>query len=83
MINLQIDKKLVAKYILEINKKNKLIAQLFSEDNEHILKHLAAASIHMNFFARDLYEIIEGVKIDNDSNLENEFFDKCGCDFKV
>ena len=75
-----IDTKKIAHVALEINDRVKLITRIFAKDKklEPLLRNLAAASIHMAFFMRDIYDHIEGnetVKIDN----EDQFLNECGC----
>ena len=74
---------LVAAVSLEITDRYRLIMKLFSNENHDLLKHLAASSIHMSWFMRDLYEHVEGISpSDLHSELEEKFLDKCGCDIK-
>lgn len=77
-----IDNELVGKILLEINERHKHLSNLFPDGNNHLLKHLAASSIHMAFFSRDLHDVITGTKTEIDKNLENKFINECGCNFK-
>ncbi len=58
-----------------------LIMKVFpkSDDYEFLLKHLAAASIHMCFFARDLFDFTEGIPIKESDDNEKMFLEECGC----
>lgn len=67
--------------LIEIGEKHKMIANLFPKENEHILKHLAAAAIHISLFARDFHDITMGVKTSLDNESIEQFLKKCGCDF--
>lgn len=81
MINEVINTKLLNKISLEITERYKLILELFPKENEHILRHLAASSIHMAFFMRDLAEISTGESMGVSKEEENKFINTCGCDF--
>lgn len=72
--------KILCKLILEINTRYKKIVDLFPPENEEILKHLAASSIHLTFFMNDYYEISQGEKGIGE-NFKEEFLKMCGCDF--
>lgn len=82
MTELKIDNATLAKLVLEITERYKKIMKLFPKDNESILKHLAASSIHMAFFMRDIHDITQGVKTNIEKGLEERFVNECGCDFK-
>lgn len=58
------------------------IKDQFPPQNEFMLRHLAAAAIHMNFFVRDLYEVMNGEKMGDLDEYEKKFVDNCGCDYK-
>jgi len=69
---------LIADIVSEIEKKITEIPPLI--DKEKLLKHLAAASIHITFFMNDLYEDIEGYEpFAIDKELEKIFIEECGC----
>jgi hypothetical protein len=73
-----IDPHFIAKKVLDISKGFQIIKDNFPKENERILKHLAAASIHMALFMKDFYEISEGEKLMN-RDVEEDFLSKCGC----
>lgn len=58
------------------------IKDQFPPDNEFMLRHLAAASIHLNFFMRDLFEVLSGDKTVRCDKHEQQFVEQCGCDYK-
>lgn len=66
----------------EITDRYKLITNLFPKDNNNILKHLSASSIHMALFMINFHDIY----MDKKNNMLDEAIDKflnsCGCDFK-
>lgn len=72
----------IYKIILEITDRLKIINDIFPEGNEHILKHLAASSIHIALFLRDLSEISFDKKENYDKHKEDKFLEYCGCNFK-
>jgi hypothetical protein len=71
---------LICTALLEISSKLKHIASLFPKENEHILKHLAASSIHLSLFARDFHDISMGKKTNLDPESIEQFLKSCGCD---
>lgn len=75
------DGKLIGSIMLEITDRIKLINRIFPKENEKLLKHLAAGSIHLAFFVRDVYDYLENEKTSSDENSENRFLEECGCDF--
>ncbi len=64
---------------MDIAGKFRKILELFPKENEHILKHLAASSIHMAMFMRDLHDISIGDKSPRNEQIENKFLNDCGC----
>ena len=52
--------------MLEITDRIKLINRIFPKENEKLLKHLAAGSIHLAFFERDVYDYLENEKTSSD-----------------
>lgn len=54
----------------------------FPPGNEFMLRHLGAASIHLNFFMRDLFEVLSGDKSIRCDKHEKQFVEQCGCDYK-
>ena len=75
----KIDYNKIANISLEIARLTREIIEIFPKENEPMLKHLAASSIHMAFFARDLLEIKNGEKIGINRSLEQDFLNSCGC----
>lgn len=71
---------LICKYALEISELLKKISTLFPKENEYILKHLAASSIHLTMFLRDFSEITLDEKCSKDLTEEEIFLEECGCD---
>lgn len=82
MTKLNIDLNLYANLVREVGDRIIHIKNIFPKGNEHLLKHLAAASIHLAYFSRDIFEIIQGEKIDLDKNMEETFINECGCKMK-
>lgn len=74
----KIDFELVASLALEIGDRFKLITEYFPNDNEDLLKNLAAASIHTALFIRDLSDYHDGRKT-NLGKEEEQFLNECGC----
>jgi hypothetical protein len=73
----EIDLELMGAVILEITDRITLIMKLFpprEAGKEHLLRELAAASIHLSFFARDLLTDVHGK-----TDKEKEFLNQCGC----
>ena len=73
------DKLLLAKTVLEITSRYKLITSLLSNQEDEILKHLAASSIHMTMFMKDFYNSMGGDQCNIDKDAERKFFEQCGC----
>lgn len=59
-----------------------IIIDSFPDGNDEILRHLATSSMHLAFFARDLFEISKGEILDEKSlkEFEDKFLNECGCD---
>lgn len=72
----------IATFSIEIQNRIKFISDMFpiSVENKEILKHLAASSIHLTFFVRDLFDMVSGTTSQKDEELEKQFLEKCGCD---
>jgi predicted nucleotidyltransferase len=64
---------------LQMSITHKKIIKLFPDGNEHILKHLAASTIHIALFMNDYGSIILGEKIADIGEKEQEFLKACGC----
>ncbi len=76
----KIDYDAISVLLLEINDRIKLIQKIFPKDKEQLLKHFAAAAIHMTLFASDLFENRDnGESKLCKSNLLKTFLDQCGC----
>jgi len=65
----------------EIAERIKLIATIFpkGEENEKMLKHLAALGIHLSLFIKDVFD---GLEIMKDTMAESKiegFLKECGC----
>lgn len=70
---------LMVEEILKIQKSYELVAFLMKEEKQDILKHIAAASIHIIFFMNDVYEYIEKDEIVLDDKYKELFLENCGC----
>lgn len=55
------------------------ICNLFSAENQYILKHLAASQIHLALFMKDLAAISLGEEINIDEALLKTFLKECDC----
>jgi len=79
-MNKKIDYEAISVLLLEINDRIKLAKNIFPKDKEPLLKHFAAAAIHITLFSRDLYEDQDniGSKL-SESTLLKTFLDQCGC----
>lgn len=76
----KLDYEAIAAIALEINKRIKLIKDLFPEDKEPLLNNLAAAAIHIATFMMDIFEDKEGLESSSvKSKSFKEFLKKCGC----
>jgi hypothetical protein len=64
----------------------KLIITIFPDEDkyQHLLKNVAAASIHMALFAQDLVGNEDGTKCYTPESKDkiNKFLDQCGCKIK-
>ncbi len=76
----EIDIEKIGEITLELTSRFQRICSLFPRENQHILRHLAAASIHTAFFMRDLTDLLEGKK-SKGIEKEDKFLNECGCDF--
>jgi hypothetical protein len=79
MKNEAIDHEVIAALIREITHRIELMTKFIPKEKEPLVKQLAAASIHLAFFAKDLYADLRGEKIDIDKELEEKFLNECGC----
>jgi hypothetical protein len=70
---------LIAEIVLSISKKHEEIIKILPKANDQVFKHLAASSIHLAIFMKDLKEMTDGKKFDLIDGLENKFLDECGC----
>lgn len=73
----KIDYDLTAQLSMEITQRVKRILKDFPVANEELLKHLAAANIHLAFFMRDILDYKKGTK--TTVGYEEKFLDECGC----
>ncbi len=78
-MNDKIDAESIGRIAIEISDRYRQIIAIFPKSNEVVLKNLAASSIHMGLFMKDLYEVLEGEKMNVDKSLEATFLEKCGC----
>jgi len=76
-----IDTKLLHELSIEITDNLRLMGEAIPEENEYLLKNLAAVGIHLAMFARDIHNFLSKKKLPLDKNLENLFFKECGCDY--
>lgn len=82
----EIDLDMIGAVILEINDRLKLLLNIYPKDKnkEFLLKNLAAASIHITFFVRDLYNHENKQEKTNiNEELESEFLKECGCNMEL
>ncbi len=77
----KIDYKILTALTLEINDRIKLINTTFPKDKEILLKHLAAASIHLALFMKGIYTDKEGLHPESEDYLE-DFLNNCGCNYE-
>lgn len=77
----EIDYKSLYKAAMEISDGYKNIMKIIPEENHEIIRHLAASSIHMAYFMKDIHDISTGTKTDISKELTERFFNECGCDF--
>lgn len=81
MIDEKLDMEAIAAVSTAITRRIKTIISLFPQEEkyEFLLRHLAAAAIHLGLFMRDLTDYLEG----NNSRLplkdEEKFLNECGC----
>lgn len=81
MSELEKHKELISMLAIELADRYKAISTLIPNENEQILKHLAAAAIHTTFFMRDFGNAIDNKNIwENLSEYEKKFLATCGCD---
>jgi hypothetical protein len=77
------DIEMIGAIALEISDRFKTIVTIFPDDKkyEHLLKNLAAASIHTALFMQDLVENQDGTKHYNKISQGeiDKFLQKCGC----
>ncbi len=79
----KLDIELISAITLEITDRYKLLLKLIPKElgEERFLRHLAASSIHMAMFTRDLRFYVEGKEMYIDKS-EDKFLAECGCDMK-
>ncbi len=69
--------------VLEMSDRCKVILNLFPKDKkkEKLLRHLAAASVHLLYFMRDITNNNNGIiKISEEYKKEEKLFlNECGC----
>ncbi len=84
MTKIQFDQDLLAAVSLEIADRFTLLTKLFPKDipldDQVIIKHLAACSIHLALFMKDIHQHLTDQKIDISSHMK-KFLEQCGCDF--
>lgn len=67
----------------EITDRYNSIIKIFPQENEELLRHLAAASIHTALFFRDIAIYLHKFSKDGSNINEDElkiFYNACGCD---
>lgn len=74
-----IDLELIGNACLKIGTLHRTIMEAFPKENESLLKHLAASSIHLAMFTQDLASIVHGHKIEINKELTDKFLKECGC----
>ncbi len=70
---------IVSELCIQITEKIKSISSKFNDDNQFLLKHCAAAAIHMSFFTRDILQNAKDTVFDELNEAEEKFLNKCGC----
>ena len=74
------DLELICTLVLDIKNRHESILKIFPKEEEHLLKHLAASSVHVALFTRDLAEHVTKRNIIS-PEIVKLFTDKCGCNF--
>jgi len=74
----KIDYEAIAALCMEINDRVKLICNIFPVSKEHLLKHVAANSIHMALFSKDLLQH-QRDNNEPESDHVKHFLKYCGC----
>lgn len=74
-----IDYEIVAAFSMEIGDRNKKIMEYIPDEKDHLLKHLAASSLHLALFMRDILNDQTGKYKNINPELEKIFLDNCGC----
>ncbi len=77
----KIDYDLIGKHLLKITPLLTLIKDNIPKDKEPLLKHLAAASIHLAFFAENIFNYKEDKESEINKELIDKFLKECGCGF--
>ena len=74
----KIDYEAIAALCMGINDRVELVCDIFPDKLEHILKHIAASSIHMALFSKDL---LKHQRDNNEPESEHVkyFLKHCGC----
>ena len=75
----KIDYEAISVLLLEITDRIKLIEKIFPITEEPLLKHFAAAAIHLALFSKEIYEHSSKGSISVESELMQRFLDECGC----
>ncbi len=74
-MNKKFDGELVCSLLKDISKILVTLMKIIPDQDPPILRELAASSIHIAFFARDLFER----DLISKNDLEKEFLESCGC----
>jgi hypothetical protein len=84
MEKIQFDPGLVIAGALEVTERFNLILKLFpknmSKEDQKIINHLAAASIHIACFMKDIRNHLNEEQLPDPRNMK-QFLENCGCDF--
>lgn len=77
----KIDAEIIASLMLEISDRINLTLKMIpnNEDNNQILKHLAAASIHVALFMKDVHDFTVNKKTEIKEDYIKKFLESCGC----
>ena len=77
----EIDYEMMSVLSVEISDRFRLIVKFMPEEHEKLLKNIAASSLHLAIFSKELYEHQSGEELPGVESIK-EFLDNCGCNDK-